>query len=102
MVACYWEIGRLIVKEEQRRGGKRAGYGIRLLRELSRRLSAKVGRGFDLTNLQHIRAFYLTYSIRDALRRELSWTHSRLLLRVEKPEARVFPHARGVEPDLQS
>jgi len=43
-----------------------------------------------------MRAFYLGFSNCDALRRELSWTHYRLLLRVEKPEARAFYEAEAV------
>ena len=95
MVICYWRIGRLIVEEEQR-GEKRAEYGKRLIRDLSKRLPEEVGKGFDRTNLQHMRAFYLGYSNCDALRRELSWTHYRLLLRVEKTEARAFYEAEAV------
>jgi predicted GNAT family N-acyltransferase len=95
MVACYWQIGRLIVEEEQR-GEKRAEYGKRLIRDLSKRLSEEFGKGFDRTNLQHMRVFYLGFSNCDALRRELSWTHYRLLLRVEKPEARAFYEAEAV------
>ena len=37
-----------------------------------------------------MRMFYLTFPKCDALRHELSWTHYRLLLRVEKEEARSF------------
>ena len=95
MVACYWQIGRLIVEEEQQ-GGRRAEYGKQLIRDLSKRLSKEFGKGFDRTNLQHMRAFYLGYSNCDALRRELSWTHYRLLLRLEKPEARAFYEAEAV------
>jgi len=40
----------------------------------------------DPSNLWHMRAFYLAYPILDAVRRELSWTHYRLLLRLEKAE----------------
>ena len=89
MLLAYWEIGRAIVEEEQR-GDTRAEYGTRLIQELAQRLSEDYGKGFDRTNLQHMRAFYLAYPICDAVRRELSWTHYRLLLRVEKPEARAF------------
>ena len=89
MLLAYWEIGRAIVEGEQQ-GEVRAEYGKRLIHELAQRLSADYGKGFDRTNLQHMRAYYLAYPIRDALRRELSWTHYRLLLRVEKPEARAF------------
>jgi predicted nuclease of restriction endonuclease-like (RecB) superfamily len=89
MVAAYWEVGRIIVEEEQR-GGTRAEYGAQLIQGLSRRLSAEYGKGFDRSNLWHMRSFYLAFPILDALRRELSWTHYRLLLRVDKPEARAF------------
>jgi hypothetical protein len=89
MVAAYWEIGRLIVEQEQR-GQQRAEYGRALLVDLSGRLKSEFGKGFDRTNLQQMRAFYLAYPICDALRHELSWTHYRLLLRVEKPAARAF------------
>ena len=89
MVAAYWEIGRAIVEQEQQ-GQQRAEYGKGLLVELSQRLSAEFGRGFDRSNLWHMRSFYLSYPILDAVRRELSWTHYRLLLRVDKPDARAF------------
>jgi predicted nuclease of restriction endonuclease-like (RecB) superfamily len=89
MVRAYWEIGREIVEEEQR-GQARAGYGKQIVENLSTRLRNDFGRGFDRSNLWHMRDFYRTFPILDALRRELSWTHYRLLLRVEKPEARAF------------
>jgi predicted nuclease of restriction endonuclease-like (RecB) superfamily len=95
MVAAYWEIGRVIVEQEQQ-GHERAEYGQGLLVELSQRLSADFGRGFDRSNLWHMRSFYLSYPILDAVRRELSWTHYRLLLRVEKPEARAFYETEAV------
>ncbi|MHB1038130.1 MAG: PDDEXK nuclease domain-containing protein [Pirellulales bacterium] len=95
MVAAYWEIGRIIVEQEQQ-GQQRAEYGKGLLIELSQRLTADFGRGFDRSNLWHMRSFYLSYPILDAVRRELSWTHYRLLLRVEKSEARSFYEAEAV------
>jgi predicted nuclease of restriction endonuclease-like (RecB) superfamily len=60
MVAAYWHVGREIVEEEQR-GQDRAGYGERLMRELSANLTREFGKGFSVTNLQYIRQFYLTY-----------------------------------------
>ena len=56
MVAAYWEIGRVIVEQEQQ-GQQRAEYGKGLLVELSQRLTAEFGKGFDRTNLWHMRAF---------------------------------------------
>jgi hypothetical protein len=58
MVACYWEIGRLIVTDEQE-GEPRADYGRGIVRELSTRLTAEFGAGFDKSNLWNIRAFFL-------------------------------------------
>jgi len=90
MVQAYWQIGRVIVEEEQR-GKKRADYGWALIEELAQRLTVDFGKGFDKSNLWHMRNFYLTFpDFLDAARRELSWTHYRLLLRIEKDEARRF------------
>jgi len=53
-------------------------------------LTAEFGKGFDATNLRHMRGFYLAFPKRDAVRRELSWTHYRTLLRVENEPARLW------------
>lgn len=55
-----FEIGRLIVEEEQN-GGYRAGYGEELLLELSKELTKTFGRGFSRSNLQLMRLFYIKY-----------------------------------------
>jgi len=89
MVRSYWEIGRIIVEEEQQ-GKARAEYGSYLLDELSKRLTTGFGKGFDRTNISKMRAFYLAFPIVDALRPQLTWTHYRLLLKVERPEVRQF------------
>src|SRR5579884_3824883 len=86
MVAAYWHVGQVLVEEEQH-GRQRAGYGQRLVETTAERLRAEFGKGFDRSNLWHMRDFYLAYPKLDAVRRELSWTHYRLLLRVDKPEA---------------
>lgn len=89
MVQAYWEIGRVIVEEEQH-GKARSDYGTYLLDELSKRLTSEFGKGFDRTNISKMRVFYQAYPIVDALRPQLTWTHYRLLLRVEKESARDF------------
>jgi hypothetical protein len=95
MVVSYWQIGRLIIEEEQQ-GEVRAEYGKRLIQELSIKLKDEFGKGFDKSNLWNMRAFYLAYPKIDALSRELTWTHYRLLLRVEKEEARAFYETEAV------
>ncbi|HXL57745.1 MAG TPA: DUF1016 N-terminal domain-containing protein, partial [Chitinophagaceae bacterium] len=47
-------------------------------------------RGFDESNLRNMRLFYRNYPKRDAVRHELSWTHYRLLMRVEKEDVQNF------------
>ncbi|MDB5090175.1 MAG: hypothetical protein JWR09_4169 [Mucilaginibacter sp.] len=113
MVIAYWEIGKRIVEEEQH-GNERAGYGQAVLKELSKKLTADFGKGFTVSNIEYFRKFYLVFSNRpkpdavrrileeettlpqnqisipDAMRRELSWTHYRLLMRVEDEAARKY------------
>jgi predicted nuclease of restriction endonuclease-like (RecB) superfamily len=95
MLGAYWKVGRAIVEEEQA-GKERADYGKRIVDSLSTRLQADFGKGYDRSNLFHMRAFFLAYPKVDALRRQLSWTHYRSLLRVDKPDARAFYEAEAV------
>lgn len=89
MVQSYWEIGRIVVEEEQN-GKAKADYGKQLIAEFAKRLKKDFGKGFDQSNLWHMRSFYLAFPILDALRRELTWTHYRLLLKVVRAEVRQF------------
>ena len=95
MVTAYWEVGRALVEEELR-GAIRAEYGKQVVVALSKRLSGEFGKGFDRSNLWHMRTFYVMFPTLDALRQELTWTHYRLLLRVENPDARAFYEAEAV------
>lgn len=96
MVQTYWHIGRLIVEDEQL-GEVRAAYGTQQLQRLSEDLSKEFGKGFDVTNLRNMRRFYQAFPIRDAVRLELSWTHYRILLRVENDEARQWYQREAIE-----
>jgi len=89
MVEAYWLIGKRIVEEEQH-GKGRAGYGQFLLKELSQKLIVDVGKGFDERELRRIRQFYQCFPIWDAVCPELSWSHYRLLIRIENIETRRF------------
>lgn len=88
-VHTYWQIGHHIVEYEQG-GESRAAYGKRLLPQLAEVLTQEFGKGFDASNLRYMRLFYQAFPICDALRHELSWTHYRLLLRVENTTARQW------------
>ena len=61
MVYTYYEIGRMIVEDEQK-GEQRAEYGSTMLKNIANRLTKKFGKGFSLTNLKQMRSFFLIYS----------------------------------------
>lgn len=87
MVQAYWQIGKIIVENEQN-GNLRAEYGKAVLQEVSEKLQQEFGNGFSVRNLQQMRKFYVTFPNTNALRSQLTWTHYRALLRVENDDAR--------------
>ncbi|MDR6516282.1 PDDEXK nuclease domain-containing protein [Chryseobacterium camelliae] len=78
LLLTYWQIGKLIVEDEQK-GKERAEYGSYILKNLSRQLTTEFGKGFDYTNLSNMRKFYQAFPIVDTLSQQLSWSHYRLL-----------------------
>jgi predicted nuclease of restriction endonuclease-like (RecB) superfamily len=96
MVYTYYEIGRVIVEDEQN-GEARAEYGKQTLKNLSKKLTSEFGKGFSERNLEQMRQFYLVYSISQTvsakLQRidfQLSWSHYLKLMRIENLEERRF------------
>jgi predicted nuclease of restriction endonuclease-like (RecB) superfamily len=89
MVQAYWQIGRLIVENEQG-GSARAEYGKRVLPDLAKRLSSEFGKGFSAPSLWSYRQFHLEFPILSTVWRELSWSHFRMLLRVKDTQARTW------------
>jgi predicted nuclease of restriction endonuclease-like (RecB) superfamily len=125
MCIAYFEVGRMIVEQEQ--GGKaRAEYKRRLLAELSVFLGKRFGKGFSETNLKSARKFYQIYApvIRQTLSAEfenrrfltdqaglpqkgqtlsaelypftLSWSHYQILMRVQNEQERHFYEIESV------
>lgn len=98
MVFVYYEIGKMIVEEEQQ-GNDRAKYGKQLLKELSKVLTKEFGKGFSVTNIQQMRSFYLAYRKQQTLSAksennsksfDLSWSHYLLLMRIDDLAERKF------------
>jgi len=92
MVEAYWLIGKRIVEEEQH-GEKKAKYGEHLLESLSKELCQEFGKGFSYANLRNFRQFYLTYPDQEicyTLCSKLSWSHNRLIMRIENKQAREY------------
>jgi predicted nuclease of restriction endonuclease-like (RecB) superfamily len=86
MVEAYWEIGRQIDSAV----GDRAEYGKGLLKYLSQSLTDEFGKGFTERNLQAMRQFYRVFNIPHTLCAELSWSHYRLLMKIEDEARREF------------
>ena len=103
MVQTYFEIGRMIIEEEQQ-GKDRAEYGKQLLSGLSKALTDEFGKGFSITNIQQMRNFYLTYQKQQTLSAnsenaiqqtvpanfQLSWSHYLKLMRIDDENERKF------------
>ena len=92
MVKTYWLVGKRIFEEEQQRE-KRAQYGKQLISRFADELTASFGKGFTERNLRNFRQFYLYFpdeTIWHACVPNLSWSHFRMLLRVEDENARLW------------
>ncbi len=115
MVYAYYEIGRIIVEEEQH-GNQRAEYGKKLLEEISAYLTARFGKGFSVDNLKLMRRFYVVYAndkIGETLFPQfnhlpttesgrkfyLSWSHYLKLMRIDNVEERHFYEIESVKND---
>lgn len=88
MVKAYWTVGKLIVDAQG--GQHKATYGDNLLKELSVRLTAEFGKGFDESNLRRMRQFYLSFPICDTVCHKLNWSHIRHLIKVSDSKAREY------------
>jgi predicted nuclease of restriction endonuclease-like (RecB) superfamily len=89
LIKTYWEIGCVIVEHEQN-GREKAEYGMRLITELAKRLTAELGRGFSRSNLQNMRAFYLAYSNLPDASGKLNWSHYCELVNIADADERAF------------
>ena len=115
MVYTYFEIGRMIIEEEQN-GDNRAEYGKYIIRNLSSFLTEHYGKGYSISNLKNFRQFYLIYSndsIGQTMFRQfknypatvterkfyLSWSHYLKLMRISNIEERHFYEIEAVKND---
>lgn len=103
MVLTYFEIGKMLVEEEQE-GKERADYGKQILKELSKVLTKEFGKGFSVDNLENMRRFYFVYGKSETLSRisenaiseitsrnfNLSWSHYLKLMRIDDENERKF------------
>lgn len=108
MVIAYWSIGREIVQELQA-GKTKAKYGEAIINELAQQLTVRYGQGFSATSLKYFRTFYQAYANRipakghpmgdlfeGGFHPNLTWSHYRALMRIEKDKARQFYEEEAV------
>ena len=92
LLQAYWNIGRLIIEYEQD-NHIRAEYGKQTLKEISKTLTNKIGRGFSVSNLQFMRRFFQKYKmeqIQQTASVKLSWSHYCELLTITDDKERSF------------
>ena len=89
LVLTYWNVGRLIVEDEQN-NKQRAEYGKQVLNELSKRLTKEFGKGFSRPNLHWMRLLYIKYPICQTLSNKLTWSHYCELLTIADDDKRMF------------
>jgi DUF1016 N-terminal domain len=112
MVHTYFEVGRMIVEEEQQ-GKEKAEYGKHVLKNVSNQLIERYGNGFSERNLRNMRQFFLIYAEKGTRERlmdlpehaqeldaiwqtpsaksfTLSWSHYLVLMRIDNPDERRF------------
>lgn len=121
MVTTYFEIGRMIVEEEQD-GKERAEYGKQIIKQLSKVLTSEFGKGFSERNIEQMRQFYLIFSKGQTLsglfknkpqtlsaesekaiwqtlsdKFNLSWSHYLKLMRIDDENERKFYEIEAVK-----
>jgi predicted nuclease of restriction endonuclease-like (RecB) superfamily len=98
MSLTYFEIGRMIVEEEQK-GELRANYGKQIIKTLSVKLTKDFGQGFSIRNIEQMRQFYIAYSIPQTLSAEfkLSWSHYLILMRINDENERRFYEVESIK-----
>ncbi len=89
LIVSYWKIGEIIVRYEQN-DNIRAKYGEQTLKQMSKILTNEFGKGFSRSNLQNMRAFYLSYENCQTVSGKLSWSHYCELLSVADKDKRSF------------
>lgn len=98
ILASNWKMGEIIVKIQAGKD-RQAGYGDKVLTQLSKDLNQKYGKGFSDRNLRYMRKFYQTYRM-NQIHSELSWSHYRCLLLIEDSRLRLELEKKAIKEAL--
>ena len=91
LVVLYWNIGQRIRRDILKE--KRAEYGEQIVAALGRQLEREFGRGYGEKNLRRMIQFAAVFpdeKIVAALRRQLGWTHFKVIIPMTDPLKRDF------------
>lgn len=91
MTKLYWQIGHRVHTEIL--AGERAEYGNQIVAALAQQLVVEYGQGFSEKNLRHMINFAQSFpdeQIVSTLSRELSWSHFKEVIYLDKPLQREF------------
>jgi predicted nuclease of restriction endonuclease-like (RecB) superfamily len=93
MTKSYYLIGKSIIEEEQF-GNIRAEYGKAVLSDLSKKLTARYGRGFSIRSLQEFKSFYIyiqnTQTLSAQLQFPLSYSIYTIISDITEPQKTFY------------
>ena len=75
----YYEVRKILSE-----AGKQYGEGI--IKEYSNKLTQELGRGYNTTSLKRMRQFYLCIQKGATLWHQLTWSHYKILITIDKIE----------------
>ena len=86
----YYNIGKLLVEAQGRE--TRAKYGNGLIKEWSKKLVEKYGKGYDYTNLSRMRTLYIVFEKLAPVEQlfKISWSHWKYLLPIKNENERNY------------
>ena len=95
MTEVYWYVGK--ITSELLNSANNGVYGKKIVDALSKKLTAEFGEGYSPVSIRRMRRFYEYYPIWSAVPTELSWSHFKELIRVDRKEEREFYQIESIK-----
>ncbi len=92
MTEVYWYVGKITYELSE--NSTKASYGKKIIEALSTKLTNEFGSGFSPVSIRRMRRFYEMYPIWSTVSTELSWSHFKELIRVDRKEEREYDRKR--------
>ncbi len=95
MTEVYWYVGK--ITSELLNSANDGVYGKKIVDALSKKLTDEFGEGYSPVSIRRMRRFYEYYPIWSAVPTELSWSHFKELIRVDRKEEREFYQIESIK-----